>query len=74
MLRRIFGPNKNVNSRLGKLCNEKLHNLYSSPDIIRVIKWRRKQDRHVAHTREIKMYQDNFSWKPEDLGVDVNKT
>jgi hypothetical protein len=39
VLRRIFGPKKeDVRGGLISVHNEKLHNLYSSPDIIRVIK------------------------------------
>jgi hypothetical protein len=41
-LRRIFGPKKDeVTGDWRKLNNEELHNLYSSPSIIRVIKSRR---------------------------------
>jgi hypothetical protein len=40
--RRIFGPKRDeVTGGWGKLCNEDLHNLYSSPSIIRIIKSRR---------------------------------
>jgi hypothetical protein len=42
VLRRIFGPERN--KAIGgwrKLHNEELHNLYSSPIIIRMIKLRR---------------------------------
>jgi hypothetical protein len=39
VLRRIFGPKRNeVTGDLGKLHNEELHNLYFSPNIIRIIK------------------------------------
>jgi hypothetical protein len=42
VLRRIFGPNREgVTGRWRKLHNEELHNLYSSPSIIRIIKSRR---------------------------------
>jgi hypothetical protein len=41
-LRRIFGPKRDeVTGDWRKLHNEQLHNLYSSPSIIRVIKSRR---------------------------------
>jgi hypothetical protein len=41
-LRRIFGPKRDeVTGDWRKLHNEKLHNLYSSPNIIRMIKSRR---------------------------------
>jgi hypothetical protein len=42
VLRRIFGPKRDhVMGDLRKLHNEELHNLYSSPNIIRMIKSRR---------------------------------
>jgi hypothetical protein len=42
VLRRIFGPERDeVTGEWRKLHNEELHNLYSSPDIIRQNKPRR---------------------------------
>jgi hypothetical protein len=42
VLRRIFGPKRDeVTGSWRKLHNEELHNLYSSPSIIRIIKSRR---------------------------------
>jgi hypothetical protein len=42
VLRRIFGPKRDeVKGDWKKLHNEELHNLYSSPNIIRMIKSRR---------------------------------
>ena len=42
VLRRIFGPKRDeVKGEWRKLHNEELHNLYSSPNIVRVIKSRR---------------------------------
>jgi hypothetical protein len=39
VLRRIFGPKRDgVMGGLRKLHNEELHDLYSSPSIIRIIK------------------------------------
>jgi hypothetical protein len=42
MLRRIFVPKRDeVTGEWRKLHNEELHDLYCSPNIIRIIKWRR---------------------------------
>jgi hypothetical protein len=46
VLRRIFGPKREEDGSWRKLCNE-LHSLYSSPNIVRVIKSRRM--RWVGH-------------------------
>jgi hypothetical protein len=52
VLRRIFGPKRvEVTGGWRKLFNEDLHNLYSSPRIIRMIKSRRLEwAGHVART------------------------
>jgi hypothetical protein len=60
VLRRIFGPKRDeVMGEWKKLHNEELHNLYSSPDIIRQVKSRRMRwAGHVAHMgEEIKVYK-----------------
>jgi hypothetical protein len=51
---RIFGPKKDeVTGGWRKLHNEKLHNLYSSPSIIRMTKPRRMRwAGHVAQMEE----------------------
>jgi hypothetical protein len=41
VLRRIFGPKKKEDGSGRKLPNDELHGLYSSPNIVRVIKSRR---------------------------------
>jgi hypothetical protein len=38
VLRRIFGPKMDEDGSWRKLHNDELHNLYSSPNIVRVIK------------------------------------
>jgi hypothetical protein len=54
VLRRIFGPKSvEVRGEWRKLHNEELHNLYSSPDIIRQVKPRRMMwAGHVARMGE----------------------
>jgi hypothetical protein len=54
VLRRIFGPKRDgVTGGWRKLHNEELHNLYSSPSIIRIIKLRRMRwAGHVARMGE----------------------
>jgi hypothetical protein len=54
VLRRIFGPKRDgVTGGWKKLHNEELHNLYSSPSIIRII-WSRRMRwaGHVARMGE----------------------
>ena len=42
VLRRIFGPRRDeVTGEWSRLHNEELNYLYTSPNIVRVIKWRR---------------------------------
>jgi PAS domain-containing protein len=50
VLRRIFGPKRDeVTGEWRQLHNKELHDLYSSPSIIRIIKWRRMRwAGHVA--------------------------
>jgi hypothetical protein len=54
VLRRIFGPKRDrVTGGWRKLYSEELHNLYSSPSIIRIIKSRRMRwAGHVARMEE----------------------
>jgi hypothetical protein len=50
VLRRIFGPKREEMTRgWAKLHNEELHNLYSSPSIIRVINSRRMRWQGMQH-------------------------
>jgi hypothetical protein len=49
VLRKIFGPKREEDRSWKKLHNDELHNLYSSPNIVRVIKSRRMRwAGHVA--------------------------
>jgi hypothetical protein len=43
VLRRIFGPQREEDGSWRELHNDELHSLYSSPDIVRVIKSRKKR-------------------------------
>jgi hypothetical protein len=53
VLRRIFGPKRDEDGSWRKLRNDELHNLYSLPNIARVIKSRRMRwARHVARMGE----------------------
>ena len=53
ILRRIFGPKRDENGELERLHNEKLHNVYRSTNIVRVIKSRRlRWAGHVARMEE----------------------
>jgi hypothetical protein len=67
VLRRIFGPKRDAVTRgWRKLHNEKLHNLYSSPSIIRIIKSRRKRwAGHVARKKEKRNIYRLFVGKSE---------
>jgi hypothetical protein len=50
---RIFGPKREEDGSWRKLHNDELHSLYSSPNIVRVIKSRRMRwARHVARMEE----------------------
>jgi hypothetical protein len=53
VLRRIFGPKREEDKSWRKSYNDELHSLYSSPNIVRVIKSRRMRwAGHVARVGE----------------------
>jgi hypothetical protein len=51
VLRKIFGPKRDEEGSWRKLHNDELHNLYSSPNIVRVVKSRRM--RLTGHVERI---------------------
>jgi hypothetical protein len=67
VLRRIFVPKRDeVTGEWRKLHNEELHNLYSSPDIIRQVKSRRMRwAGHVARMGEERKVYKVLVRKPE---------
>jgi hypothetical protein len=67
VLTRIFGPKRDeVTGHGRKLHNEELHNLYSSPNIIRMIKSRRMRwAGHVARMGEKRIAYRILVGKPE---------
>jgi hypothetical protein len=67
VLRRIFGPRRDeVTGEWRKLHNEELHNLYSSPDIIRQVKSRRMRwAGHVARMGEERKLSKVMVGNPE---------
>jgi hypothetical protein len=67
VLKRIFGPKKdNETGGWRKLHNEGLHNLYSSPSIIRIIESRRMRwAGHVSRMRDKRYACRILVGKPE---------
>jgi len=67
VLRRIFGPKRDeITGEWIKLHNGEFHDLYSSPNIIRVIKSRRMRwAGHVARMGEMKDIYGVLVGKPE---------
>ena len=66
VLRRIFGPERDEVTREGrKLHNEELNDLYSSSNIVRVIKSRMRWAGHIAHMGERRGVYRVLVGKPE---------
>ena len=67
VLRRIFGPRRDeVTGDWRRLHKEEINVLYSSPNIVRVIKWRRMRwTGHVAHMGEERVVYRVLVGKPE---------
>jgi hypothetical protein len=67
VLRRIFGPRRDeVTGKWRRFHNEELNDLYSSPNIVRVIKARRMRwTVHVAHMGEKRGVYRVLVGKPE---------
>jgi hypothetical protein len=61
---KIFGPKRKITGGWRKLHNEELHNLYSSPNIITMIKSRTMKEWGMCHTWERK-YTQSFVGEPE---------
>ena len=65
-LRRIFGPRSDeVTWEWRRLHNEELNDLYCLPNIVRVIKWRRRWAGHVARMGEERGVYRVLVRKPE---------
>jgi hypothetical protein len=76
-LRRKFGPWRDeVTGELRKLHNEKLHDLHSSPSIIRVMKTRIRLAGNLARMGEkrnvyrllVGKPEGNSQWEDQDVG------
>jgi hypothetical protein len=66
VLRKIFGPKREEDGSWRKLHNDELHSLYSSPNIVRMIKSRRMRwEGHVARMGEGGSVQRVFVGKPK---------
>ena len=67
VLRRVFGPKRDeVTGKWRKLHNEELNDLYSLPNIVRMVKWRRMRwAGHVARMGEDRVVHRVLVGKPE---------
>jgi hypothetical protein len=67
VLRRIFGPKREEDGSWRKMHNDELHRLYSSLNIVRVIKSRRlRWVGHVAHMGEGRSVYRVLVWRLKD--------
>jgi hypothetical protein len=69
VLRKIYGPKREVGGDWRRLHNEELHNFYASPDVVRVMKSRKMI--RVAHLSSMRNSYKNFGWqtgREETLG------
>jgi hypothetical protein len=66
VLRKIFGSKREEDGSWRKLHNDELHSLYSSPNIVRVLKSRRMRwAGHVARMGEVKCVYRVLVGRPE---------
>jgi hypothetical protein len=66
VLRKIFGPKREEDGSWRKIHNDELHSLYSSPNIVRVIKSRSMRwAEHVARMGEGRGIYRILAWRPE---------
>jgi hypothetical protein len=69
VLRRIFGPKREEDGSWRKFHNAELHSLYSSPNIVKVIKSRRMRwAGHVANMGEGRGVYSVLVWRPGPVG------
>jgi hypothetical protein len=74
VLRRIFGPKRDeVTGGWRKLHNEELHNLYSSPSIIRMIKSRRVSGRACSKNVAKRPLGRPRPWWVDNIKMDLRQ-
>jgi hypothetical protein len=73
VLRRIFGPKRDeVTGGYRKIHNEELHNLYSSPSVIRMMRWvehvARIGEKRTAYRILVGKPEGKNHWEDRDVG------